>query len=179
MSLHRNVVVNDFLASDEKIFGELVVLGQCGKIAVLVGGIDPFEDGMVIAHALDDIFYEFLVLDKVAAAQMENSGLVPVDEVMDLLGEPVVIRYIDDEVGKDFNGLVTVQKGLDFPHPRRFVPKDHRDPQYGRFFLGQPHHHVLDLYFEPAKDTFGQGLIVFIGRVFAIGVKNVGGRDEV
>lgn len=36
------MMVYDVLATKAQIFGKFVVLGQYRKIAVLVGGIDPF-----------------------------------------------------------------------------------------------------------------------------------------
>lgn len=160
--LHWNMMVYDFLAGNAEIFGKFVVLGQGGKIAVLVGGIDPFQNGMVVAHTLNDILYKFFMLDEIVAAQMKDSCSVPVDEVVELLGKPIIIGNIDDEVGEDLNRLVVVQVGLYLPDPWRFIAKDHGNPKYGGLLFGQPHHHVFYLYFEPPKNAFRQGFIMFI-----------------
>src|SRR5690606_32369333 len=127
LGLCLDLVVQDLLIADTQIFGKLVVPGQGGQVPILVGGVHPFEDGVVIAHALDQFLDELLMLDQIAAAQMEDARQVPVDQVMDLLGQPVVVGHVDDQVWEDLDSLVAVQLGLYFPDSGGIVPKDHRD----------------------------------------------------
>src|SRR5690606_36961988 len=86
---------------------------------------------------------------------------------------------IDDQIGKYLNGLILLQMRLYFPDPWGIVSKDHGYPEYGRLSFGLAHQHVLDLYFETAKDALRQGLVVFIGRELAIGGKDIGRGDKV
>ena len=146
-------MVDNFLATDPKVLRKYVVLGQSGQIAVFVGGVDPFVDGMVISQMLDDLLDEFLVLDEVATAQMVNARFVPIDEVMDLLCKPIVVGHVDNQIGKYLYGFLVLDVFLDFLDSWRGVAKDHRNPQNSCFFLGQPHHHVLDFYFETTINT--------------------------
>ena len=119
------------------------------------------------------------MLDKVTAPQMIDSRFVPVDEVMDLLGEPIVVGHIDDKVREHLDRLFVFNTFFDFLDSWGGIPKYHGDPQDCRFLLWQPHHHVLDFYFETAINTNGQGLIVFVGRELTVGIKNICRRDKI
>src|SRR5690606_23756481 len=136
------MMVYDLLIADAEVFGKLVVLGQGRQIPIFIGGIYPFEDGVVIAHALNQLLDELLMLDQIDAPQMEDSRPVPVDQVMDLLGQPIVIGNIDDQIGKYLYGLILVQERLYFPDPRGTVPKDHGNPYDGRTRHGLPHDQI-------------------------------------
>lgn len=141
------MVVYDFLAADTKIFWQDIVLWQSGQIPILIGGVDPFVYGMVIPQVPDDLFDEFLVLYEVATAQVKDARFVPVDQVVYLLGEPIVIGNVDDQVGKHLDRFFVFDTFFDFLDPGRGISKDHGYAQNCGLFLGQPHHHILDLDF--------------------------------
>lgn len=95
-NLHGQMMINNLLTTDTKVFGQDIILGQGGQIPILIGSVHPFVHGMIIAQVGYDLFDELLMLDKVTAPQMIDSRFVPVDQVMDLLGKPIVVGHIDD-----------------------------------------------------------------------------------
>ena len=122
------MLLNDLLTADAKILGQDIILGQGGQIPILIGSVHPFVHGMVIAQVGYDLFDELLMLDKVTAPQMIDSRLVPVYQVMDLLGKPIVVGHIDDQVGKYLNRFIVFNMFLDFPNSGRSIAKDHGHP---------------------------------------------------
>ena len=123
--LYGQMMVNNLLTANAKIFWQQIILGQSGQIAILIGREDPFVDGMIISQMLNHIFDEFLMLDKVAAPQMKDACFVPVDQVMDLLGKPIIIRHIDDEVREHLNGFLVRYVFFDFLDSGGRITKNH------------------------------------------------------
>ena len=128
LKLDRKMMVYYFLIFDAKIFGKLIVFWKCCKIAVLVGSEYAFQDGMVIAHSSDHFFNELFVLDEVLAAQVKYPRSISVDEIMDLLGQAIIIGHVDNQVWKHFNGFFLLQGFLDFPYSGGGVAKYHGHP---------------------------------------------------
>lgn len=100
---------------------------------------------MEVAHLFDYFLDKFLMLNQIFAPQMVDTRFVPIDEVMDLLGQSIIIGDVDDQIGKHLNGFVIFQAVFNGFDTGRTVPKDHWNPQNGGLFLGQAHHHVLNL----------------------------------
>lgn len=169
-------MIYNFLTVDPQVFWQLIILGKCRQIAIFIGGKNPFEYGLLVsAHTLDYLIDEFFMMDKVRAPQMKNARFVPVDEVMDLLGEPIIIGNVDDEIGKHLNRLLVLQLGFDFLDPGRCISKDHGYPKYGGLVLGHAHQHVFNLDFESPVDAFRQRFVKLVGRKFAVCIKNIRG----
>lgn len=122
------MMIDNLLATNTKIFGKDILFGQGRQITIFVSGVHPFVNRVVISQMRYNLFNEFLVLDEVVTAQMEDARFVPVDEVMDLLGKPIVVGNINDQVRKHLYGLFAVQMLLELLYPGRSVSKNHRDP---------------------------------------------------
>ena len=171
-------VVNDLLIFQLQVFGKHLCFGQHGQVAFFIGGVHPFEYGVLGAQVGGDFPYEIVVVYQVFGAQVVNPGFIPVDHVVHLLGQFVIRRYIHHEVRKDFDGLFEMQGFFNFFDSGGSVPKNHGQTQDGRFTRGQPEQHILNTDFQSAVDTLRQGFIVLIGRVFAVGVKNIGRGEK-
>ncbi len=130
------MMINNLLILYPQVLWKFVVFRQGSQITVFVGGKYPFQNRMEVPHLLDDFLDKLLMLNQILAPQMENTCFIPVDEVVDLLGQPVVVGYVYDEVGEYFDGLIGFQMHFDFLYPGRGISKDHGHPQDSSLFLG-------------------------------------------
>ena len=177
--LAQHMVIYDFLIADLQVLGQFVFFGQNRQITFLVGGVHPFIDGIETAYAVYDFPYKIVMVHKIVAAQVKDPAFVAVDQVVYLLGKLVVVGNIHYQVGENLHGKIVLDVPLNFLYPWRLVAEHHGDSQNSHFLFGEAKEHVLDLDLQPAIDAVRKGFVVFIGRVFAVGVKNIGRGQKV
>lgn len=119
-------------------------------------------------------------MHKVLTPQVVDPMEILVDQVMNLLGKPVIIGNVHHELRKDFHGFILPHSSFDIPDPGGRIAKDHRETKDEEFFCRQPHEHVFNTDLKVTIDACRQGFIVLVGREFTVSVKDIcrGKEDE-
>ena len=94
------MVIDYFLKWKIKVFGKPVKFRKCGQIAIVIRGIHFFQYRMVVAQFLNDIFYEIFMVHQIITTKMIDPLLISIDEVMNLLGQSINGRDVNDDVWK-------------------------------------------------------------------------------
>jgi hypothetical protein len=80
-----NKVVDHLLIIQLQVFGKQVFPWQYGQVALLIGGIDPFEDRGFLAQVGCDLPDKIVVVYQIPGPQVVNPVFAPIDHVVDLL----------------------------------------------------------------------------------------------
>ena len=117
-------------------------------------------------------------MNEVMTTQVMYPFPFPVDDIVDLLRQPVCAGSIHYEFGEDFVRFTVVQHGFQRFYPRGIVPENHGQAGYDVFSFGKFHEEVLYSYFQLSVDAFREGFIVFVRGIIGKGIEHIGGGEK-